>query len=56
MAENKTQTYEIIKDADLDDMLNQLWKIKDLPFDQEYLRNEISYLSLLDKCSQQQRQ
>jgi hypothetical protein len=34
MAENNTETYEIIKDdADLDDMLNQLWNIKDLPFD-----------------------
>ena len=25
MAENKTETYEIFKDADLDDILNQLW-------------------------------
>ena len=57
MAENNTETYEIIKDdADLDDMLNQLWNIKDLPFDQEYLRNEISYLSLLGKCTFQQKE
>lgn len=56
MAENKTETYQIMKDADLDDMLNQMWQIKDLPFDQEYLRNEISYLSLLDKCTFQQKE
>jgi hypothetical protein len=51
MAEITTETYEIFKDPDLDDILNELWKIKDLPFDQKYLRNEISYISLRDKCS-----
>ena len=51
MAEITTETYEIFKDSDLDDILNELWKIKDLPFDQKYLRNEISYISLRDKCS-----
>jgi hypothetical protein len=35
MAENKTEIYEIIKDADLDKMMNYLWKNKDLPFIQE---------------------
>lgn len=55
IAEFKTETFELLKDADLDDTLNLLWKIKDLPFDQEYLRNEVSYLSLLDKCTQDQR-
>ena len=51
MAEITTETYEIFKDSDLDEMLNQLWKIKDLAFDQKYLRDEISYMSLRDKCS-----
>jgi hypothetical protein len=51
MAEITTETYEIFKDSDLDDILNELWKIKDLAFDQKYLRNEISYISLRDKCS-----
>jgi|LauGreDrversion4_2_1035121.scaffolds.fasta_scaffold531440_1 hypothetical protein len=49
IAENKTETYEIIKDANLDDMLNLLWQVKDYHFEQEYLLNEISYISLLDK-------
>jgi hypothetical protein len=49
IAENETETYEIIKDANLDDMLNLLWQVKDYHFEQEYLLNEISYISLLDK-------
>jgi len=36
IAENITEKYEIIKDADLDNILNLMWEAKDVPFEKEY--------------------
>ncbi len=36
-------------DPDLDDIINLLLAIKDLPFDQEYLTNHDAYIKLIAK-------